>query len=60
LWVTAIAIAYLEKNFLDSKIEWELICDKSIKYLNRRLRQFNCHEKIRADAVAFLKDAFSL
>jgi len=37
IWVSALALAFLEKNFSSEQSEWELIKGKIIKYINRAL-----------------------
>jgi len=37
LWVTIIALAYLEKSFSDMEDEWLLLADKSQKYIKKTL-----------------------
>jgi len=44
IWVTCIAIAYLSKTFAAEKEEWELIIEKSFKFIRRLLKD-------KADAV---------
>jgi hypothetical protein len=44
----------MDARFQDSKVEWELIAEKSVKYLNKKLRTHNVHEQIRTDAKIFL------
>jgi len=36
LWVTIIAIAFLEKNFIHEEMEWALIADKAKKYVVKK------------------------
>jgi len=41
IWVTAVAISFLEFQFNSQKDEWELISDKAMKFIRRTLSQHN-------------------
>jgi len=38
VWATAVALAFLSKNFASQQVEWDLIKEKSVKFVNRSLK----------------------
>lgn len=46
IWVTILALAFMEKNYSDMEDEWSLIADKSTKYIKKTLsgRNINIQE----------------
>jgi hypothetical protein len=36
VWATALAVAFLRKEFPDKKDEWEMIVEKALKWLKSR------------------------
>jgi hypothetical protein len=53
LWTTALALAFLEKEHGHLKDEWELVGDKSRKYLRKQLGA-NAFAVLFAKAQEFL------
>jgi len=37
IWVTIIALAFMEKKYSELREEWKLIAEKSIKYIKKSL-----------------------
>jgi len=48
VWVTIIAIAFLEKTFWDLSDEWSLLADKSQKYIRKSLPGVNIKQLIES------------
>lgn len=34
IWATALAVAFLRKNFLEQREEWEMVEEKALKWLS--------------------------
>jgi len=51
IWVTAIAISFLAFKFSANKDEWELLCEKSSKFVRRILEKNNIKVQEVLDAA---------
>ncbi|CAG2188436.1 unnamed protein product [Mytilus edulis] len=55
IWCTAIVVAFLEKNFSKRKSEWEMICNKAIKWLTSQDREGKSVTQIIEEANDIIK-----
>ncbi|VDI27450.1 Hypothetical predicted protein [Mytilus galloprovincialis] len=56
IWCTAIAVAFLEKNFSKRKSEWEMIYNKAIKWLTSQDREGKSVTQIIEEANDIIKN----
>ncbi|VDI76915.1 Hypothetical predicted protein [Mytilus galloprovincialis] len=56
IWCTAIVVAFLEKNFSKRKSEWEMICNKAIKWLTSQDREGKSVTQIIEEANDIIKN----